>query len=95
MEDHGHNSFHAIVQGRVQGVGFRVFTLQAAQRYGINGWVRNLPNGTVEVHAEGDDLALTEFLTELYKGPIMSHVNNIEIDWDHAEPSHGNFEIRR
>jgi acylphosphatase len=95
MEEHGHNCFHAIVHGRVQGVGFRVFTLQAAQRHNIRGWVRNLPNRCVEVYAEGDDLALTEFLTDLYRGPIMSHVDNIELEWDKKEPAHEQFEIRR
>ena len=95
MAESNYNSFHAVVVGRVQGVGYRVFTLQAAQRHAIKGWVRNLPNRSVEVVAEGDELALTEFLTELYKGPILSHVEDIKLAWDRTESTHAQFEIRR
>lgn len=95
MESEGHNCFHGIVKGRVQGVGYRVFALQAAQRHGISGWVRNLPNGCVEVCAQGEELALTEFLTELYRGPIMGHVEEIDLTWEHTPPEFKNFEIRR
>ena len=95
MEEHNHNCFHAVIHGRVQGVGYRVYALEAAQSHGIRGWVRNLPNRSVEVYAEGDDLSLTEFLTELYRGPIMAHVENIDLTWDVCEPAHDQFEIRR
>lgn len=95
MAESNYNSFHAVVVGRVQGVGYRVFTLQAAQRHSIKGWVRNLPNRSVEVVAEGDELDLTEFLTELYKGPILSHVEDIKLTWDRTESTHTQFEIRR
>ncbi len=94
MEEN-HTKFHAIIHGRVQGVGYRVFALQAAQRHSIRGWVRNLPNRCVEVHAEGDDLTLTEFLTELYRGPIMAHVENIDLTWGNGEHEFDQFEIRR
>ena len=82
-----HNAFHAYVRGKVQGVGFRVFTRDAAMRLGAKGWVRNIENGRVEVYAEADELTLTEFLTELYKGPPWSHVADIEITWKHVEVS--------
>ena len=76
------NVLHAIVHGKVQGVGFRVFVRQAAMDLSVNGWVKNLSNGCVEVYAESDsELTLTELLTELYKGPPWSHVTEIDVDW--------------
>jgi acylphosphatase len=89
------NCLHGIVRGRVQRVGFRVFAREAALRHGINGWVRNLPDGRVEILAEGDELALTELLTDLYRGPILSHVSDIEITWKRVDVEYTSFEILR
>jgi acylphosphatase len=94
-KEHVTNCFHAIVHGRVQGVGFRVFTREAARRHTIRGWVRNLANGCVEIHAVGDELALTEFLTEVYQGPVLSHVSNIDIAWKQTAEEFGDFAILR
>jgi len=86
--DQESNILHAIVYGKVQGVGFRVFVRQAAQDLGCTGWVRNLPDGTVEVYAYSDsEITLTELLTELYKGPPWSHVSNIDVKWKNTETS--------
>jgi len=90
-----HNCFHGIVRGRVQGVGFRVFAREAAYQHKVNGWVRNRPDGTVEIMAEGDEMALTDFLTDLYKGPVLSHVQDIDLDWRDITPAHERFEILR
>lgn len=95
MGENSPNSFHAVVKGRVQGVGFRVFTRESASRHQIKGWVRNLPNGEVEVQAEGDEVALTEFLTDLYRGPVLSHVADIELNWEHKEELASSFDIVR
>ncbi|MCC5874878.1 MAG: acylphosphatase [Candidatus Sumerlaeia bacterium] len=89
------NCFHGVVEGRVQRVGFRVFTREAARRHGIKGWVRNLPNGCVELHAVGDEISLTEFLTEVYQGPVLSHVSHIELKWQTSEEEFGSFDILR
>ena len=90
-----HNSFHAIIKGRVQRVGYRVFTREAAMRHSVKGWVKNLPNGCVEVLAEGEEINLTEFLTELYRGPVLSHVQDIDLNWQHVAPQHDEFAILR
>lgn len=90
-----HNAFHGIIHGRVQGVGFRVYARQAALRHGITGWVKNLSGGRVEVYAEGDELSLTEFLTDLYRGPVLSHVKDIELDWKYADKQFEEFGILR
>ncbi|MBI1289775.1 acylphosphatase [bacterium] len=89
------NAFRGIVKGRVQGVGYRVFAREAATRHRVGGWVRNLRDGTVEIYAEADEIILTEFLTDLYRGPIMGHVADIVLEWIVCEPSHQSFEILR
>lgn len=73
------NSLHAYVSGRVQGVYFRGWTRGQAQRLGLNGWVRNLRDGRVEVLAHGPDTALQELLGQLHEGPPFSRVDDIEI----------------
>ncbi len=79
------NSFHAYVIGNVQGVGYRMFARETAIRMRCRGWVRNLSNGQVEIYAEGDEMTLTELLTELLKGPPWSHVEKIDVSWEHKE----------
>jgi len=68
-----------IVKGRVQGVGFRYFTHQIAQELGVRGWVKNLPNGTVEVYAEGDEDPIEQLLTGIKKGPSLGFVEDVEV----------------
>ncbi len=84
----------AIVQGRVQGVGFRFFAERAARELGVRGWVRNRPDGSVEALAEGDDAALATFIERLRRGPLSSRVDRVEVA---EEPSQGfaKFEITR
>jgi acylphosphatase len=77
---------HAVVSGRVQGVFFRMFVLREAQSLGLCGWVRNRPDGTVEVLAEGDRLRLERLGERLRKGPSGAHVTDVALDW--AEYSH-------
>ena len=66
-----------IVSGRVQGVGFRAFVADAARAEGLAGWVKNLPDGRVEVHAEGDAEALARFEWRLWQGPAMARVDDV------------------
>jgi acylphosphatase len=69
-----------VIAGRVQGVGFRYFTEAMAAREGILGWVRNTPDGRVEVSAEGDSEALERFERNLRHGPPGARVERVEID---------------
>lgn len=83
-----------IVDGRVQGVGFRYATQREARRLGIVGWARNLADGTVEVAASGTSEAVAELLEWLEEGPAFAIVasvssTDIELDQPLAE-----FEIR-
>jgi len=66
-----------LIRGRVQGVGYRYFAAGAADQLGVKGYVRNLPSGDVEVHAEADDATLELFKRELKRGPRMAHVDEV------------------
>lgn len=68
---------HVIVAGRVQGVGFRWFTREAADSLGVTGWVRNLADGTVEAEAEGTREALDAFERRLKTGNPHARVDKI------------------
>ena len=94
MSDKNKLRLHALISGRVQGVGFRGFTATAAQRIGVTGWVRNRINGTVETVAEGDQALLDAFLREISKGPGPSYVDNVEIKWLPASGEFKRFKVR-
>ncbi|HPW56007.1 MAG TPA: acylphosphatase [Thermoanaerobaculaceae bacterium] len=85
---------HYLVSGRVQGVGYRYFTAREARALGLDGWVRNLPDGRVEVVARGEVGAVEALLGRLWQGPPISKVADIEIGpWD--GPLEGGFAIQR
>ena len=67
-----------IISGFVQGVGYRFFAMRAAARHQVYGTVRNLPDGRVEVLAEGDRDAMDLFKNELVAGPTFAEVSGIE-----------------
>jgi acylphosphatase len=69
-----------LVSGRVQGVGYRMFALDAGRREGLHGHVRNLADGRVEVEAEGEAEALGRFEAALWRGPSHARVDDILID---------------
>lgn len=75
---------HYVVSGRVQGVGFRWFTVDAAMRDGIAGWVRNRADGAVEVTADGDAESLARFEAALWRGPSRARVEDVQVS--EAEP---------
>ena len=83
-----------VVSGRVQGVGFRYFALDAARREGLHGYVTNQDDGTVEAVAEGDAESVARFERALRRGPSKSRVEHVVVD--EVEPSVLNqgFEIR-
>jgi acylphosphatase len=71
-------AIHAIVSGMVQGVGFRSWAADTARRHSITGWVRNNPDGTVELEAEGTTISLQSFFDSLKQGNSISRVDRIE-----------------
>lgn len=66
-----------VVSGRVQGVGFRWFTERAAAVEGIDGWVRNRPDGCVEIEAEGDAEAVQRFERQIRTGPPAARIDDV------------------
>ncbi len=72
--------YHILISGRVQGVGFRYFVLNNALNLGVNGFVRNLNNGDVEVFAELTDENQTEFLKIIRQGPPLSRIVDFDVE---------------
>jgi acylphosphatase len=85
---------HIIVQGIVQGVGFRYFVYHHATKLGVKGWVRNVLNGDVEIEVEGDRSLLEIFIAELKVGPRSAHIKDLHIEWQPYENQYSSFEIR-
>jgi acylphosphatase len=71
----------ALVQGRVQGVGFRYFVLREGHRLGLDGWVANEPDGSVRVVADGSRATLEVLLEALREGPPASIVERVVVNW--------------
>ena len=86
--------FHATIHGRVQGVSFRFYTQQQAEQLNVTGWVRNLPDGTVEMSAVGPTEALEELLKWLHHGPSGARVGRVDVDWIDTPETYTSFEIR-
>ena len=81
------------IRGLVQGVGFRYFTQRTALRLGVQGWVRNLPSGDVEVQAEASATVLEQFHAELKRGPRSAEVREL-IEQEIEPAHHSSFHIR-
>jgi acylphosphatase len=73
---------HIWVSGKVQGVWYRASTLQEAQKLGLTGWVRNLPDGRVEIVAEGPKEALEKLISWCHHGPPHAVVTKVEPVWE-------------
>lgn len=86
--------FHAIVHGRVQGVGFRDTTQWHASELGLTGWVRNRMDGTVETVAQGSRTVLDQFLAFLHQGPPSARVTSVDVTWQDAAETFDGFGIR-
>jgi len=83
-----------IVRGRVQGVGYRNFVEHLAGKLGVDGFVRNRRDGSVEVYAIGDGEQLTSLRTALEKGPMMADVRRVDESQDSVDPKYrGTFGI--
>ncbi len=86
---------NAIVEGRVQGVGFRYFVKDTADKLGMHGWVANRWDGQVALVAEGDQETLNKLVSALWKGPRMAFVTNVRQEWAEATGDFDRFSIRR
>jgi acylphosphatase len=82
-----------LVTGKVQGVAFRAHTREAARALGVTGWVRNLPDGSVEAIAEGEPKPLEDFIAWCRKGPRSARVAGVAIEWQDANGEFATFDI--
>jgi acylphosphatase len=84
---------HARITGVVQGVGFRAWMEQTAERLGVRGWVRNRRDGSVEAVIAGDTSKVDEMLTMCWQGPPSARVEGVSVE-DAAVPAGKTFEAR-
>ncbi len=82
-----------LVTGRVQGVGFRYFTRDAAVREGVTGWVTNRPDGRVEAWVEGETDAVTRVERAIRRGPPGAHVEDVQVDAEEPSGAYSRFDI--
>lgn len=85
---------HAVIRGRVQGVGYRATTMDEARRLGLAGWVRNRFDGSVEVTAEGPQAKLDLLLATLRRGPWGAKVEDVAASWAEASGAPMPFQFR-
>ncbi len=87
---------HLKIYGRVQGVGFRYFTTKKAEETGVRGWVKNMPDGTVEVFISGSKQSVERMKKLLHSGPIAAHVTSIdELAIEGQSEAFYDFSVRR
>lgn len=85
---------HAIVVGRVQGVSFRYYTVERARALGLVGWVRNRPDGSVEVVAVGTKSQLNDLADFLSEGSPSARVQSVQVEWQTPREKFSNFDVR-
>lgn len=84
---------HLIITGHVQGVGYRRFVMSHAQRFGLTGWVQNLPDGSVEIVAQGPRGTLEAFVQQCKRGPSLARVKGVDITWEEIKKKFPDFHI--
>lgn len=85
---------HLKITGRVQGVGFRNSTRRKARQLGVNGWVRNLPNGSVEAVVEGNKEDVEDLIAWAKRGPRLASVNEVKLEQKEPKNEFETFSIR-
>ena len=88
------SSVQAIIYGRVQGVFFRDFVARRATELGLTGYVRNLPDGSLEVLTEGERKQLEKLVSYLKVGPSAARVEKVAISWSEYSGSYSGFRVR-
>lgn len=85
---------HLFIEGRVQGVFFRVWTRNTAESLGLTGWVKNLANGRVEAVIEGSKDKVEEMIEKCGEGSRIAKVEHLDVIWEKATGEFDTFEIR-
>ncbi len=86
-------ALYAVVQGRVQGVYYRAFTARTAVSLGLTGYVRNLPDNSVEIAAEGERTQLEKLIKYLKQGPAGARVANLKLSWTEYTGQFSDFSV--
>lgn len=84
---------HVFIEGEVQGIGYRYWTLRQAQGLQLTGWARNLADGRVEAVFEGPKSEVEEIIKKCHKGPMLAGAKHIDVIWEDATGEFKNFEI--
>ena len=82
-----------IASGTVQGVAYRIYVQDAATELGLTGFVRNLPDGSVEIVAQGTPDILKEFIEYLHEGSLMAKVDSVAVDWVTPKVTYDEFSV--
>lgn len=90
----GEKRAHLKVKGRVQGVFFRAHTQETAEHFELTGWVRNTPDGAVEIIAEGEENNLNSFVEWCHKGPPSAMVSAVECQYSNSSGEFSSFRIK-
>lgn len=85
---------HVFISGKVQGVGYRYFTMRKASQLNISGWVQNLPDGRVEAIFEGDREIVEKMINWCYEGSPSAVVGDVNVEYSEPEGLEG-FKLRR
>ncbi|MDD5289001.1 MAG: acylphosphatase [Dehalococcoidales bacterium] len=88
-------ALQAIAQGRVQGVYYRVFASRNATKLSLTGYVRNLPDRSVEICAEGERKQLEKLVEQLKKGPPGARIDNLALTWSEYTGKYHDFSVTR
>lgn len=91
----GQKRIHLVVRGRVQGVYFRATAQREARQHGLSGWVKNRPDGSVEIIAEGEEDDVKDFLTWAHTGPSTARVDAVDVRWRSYTGEYTDFRITR
>ena len=84
---------HIIILGFVQGVGYRRFVQWNARKFHLTGWVKNTEDGRVEVLVQGQKEKIDKLLGLCEKGPFLSEVKSVQVEWEEETQKFQNFEI--
>ncbi len=83
-----------LLDGRVQGVGFRYFVTSKAADYEVVGYVRNLDTGGVEIEVEGKREVISQFLLEIKRGPSHGEIANFQVEWKPHKKQYDHFFVK-
>jgi acylphosphatase len=85
---------HVYYSGTVQGVGFRYTVDRLARETAVSGWVKNIPDGRVELLCEGEETSLKELLRKIKSGTMRNYIDSADVSWSEPSDEFEGFEIR-